>query len=246
MSMISISVVSHGQFRLVKNLLDDLDRFCLGLDFELILTLNLPEQVEIDHYHYPITVIENLKSVGFGENHNAAFRVAKGDFFCVVNPDVRLTSNLFYDLMRFHLQNQPGISAPVVRSPNGEIEDSARSFPSPIAIVIKALRGRSLIKVRPIVLQNQPDWVAGMFMLFDTNEFKDVGGFDERYFLYYEDVDICARLRLKGRLVLVCPEVSVIHDAQRTSHRNLKYLRWHITSMLRFFFSINYLRLLCR
>jgi hypothetical protein len=243
--MISISVVSHRQFNLIKNLLDDLERFCLGLDFELILTLNLPEPVEVDHYRYPIKIIENSKPNGFGKNHNNAFKVANGDFFCVVNPDVRLTSNVFVGLLGFHLANNPGISAPVVTNSNGDIEDSARRFPSPVGILSKALGIYTLAKIRHRPLQIQPDWVAGMFMLFKSSEYKGIGGFDERYFLYYEDVDICARLKLKGRPVLVCPTATVIHDSQRTSHKNLKYLRWHITSMLRFFFSINYLRLLC-
>lgn len=244
--MISISVVSHGQFELVRNLLDDLERFCQNLDFELILTLNLPEQVQVDYYHFPIIIIENSNPNGFGENHNAAFKVAKGDFFCVVNPDIRLTSNLFFELTKFHLENNPGISAPVVKNTNGEIEDSARSFPSPISILSKTLGVSGFLKERHSEFQYQPDWVAGMFMLFKSNEFEDVGGFDERYFLYYEDVDICARLNLKGKHVLVCSTVNVIHDAQRASHKSFKYLRWHIASMLRFFFSINYLRLLCR
>lgn len=244
--MISISIVSHGQFELARNLLDDLERFCQNFDFELILTLNLPEQVQVDDYYFPIIIIKNSNPNGFGENHNAAFKVAKGEFFCVVNPDVRLTSNLFVELMKFHLENNPGISAPVVTNPNGEIEDSARSFPSPISILSKALGVSAYLKERHTEFQYQPDWVAGMFMLFKSNVFEDVGGFDERYFLYYEDVDICARLNLKGKHVLVCPTVNVIHDAQRASHKNLKYLRWHVTSMLRFFFSINYLRLLCR
>jgi hypothetical protein len=79
------------------------------------------------------------------------------------------------------------------------------------------------------------DWIAGMFMLFPAAVFAKLGGFDEAYFLYYEDVDLCSRLRAQGREVLVSSGVSVIHDARRASHRNPKYLRWHLSSMLRFF-----------
>ncbi len=244
--MISISVVSHGQFQLVRELLNDIEQHCQGLNFELILTLNLPETVDVHTYTYAIQIIENLTPKGFGENHNAAFRVAKGRFFCVVNPDVRLTNNVFNKLLAFHKTNNPGISAPIVINSTGNVEDSGRNFPSPMDVFYRALGIPYARKENSAKSPSQPDWVAGMFMLFNSSDYRNIGGFDERYFLYYEDVDICARLTLKGRSVLLCKAATVIHDAQRSSHKNLKYLRWHISSMLRFFFSINYLRLLCR
>lgn len=244
--LLTISIVSHGQFDYVKNLLDDLNIFCQGLSFEVILTLNIPEIVDVDVYKFPIQVISNEKSKGFGENHNAAFLVSSGEYFCVANPDVRLKDNVFTQLLRFHVENKPGISAPLVLNSMGGIEDSARHFPTPLAIFLRVLGLDVKAKDIDYELIRHPDWVAGMFMLFTSVEYKELNGFDERYFLYYEDVDICARLALMGRLVLVCPVAVVIHDAQRSSHKSIKYMRWHITSMLRFFFSINYLRLICR
>lgn len=246
--MISISVVSHGQFSLIKNLLDDLELYCRSSNIELILTLNLPEVIDIDGYSFPVTLIRNAFVKGFGENHNAAFAVANGNYFCVVNPDIRLSNNVFDFLLPFHILHKAGISAPVVMSPQGGVEDSARSFPSPLGIALKAM---GLSKAKVVVQSNTPyleqtDWVAGMFMLFSAFDYDHIDGFDERYFLYYEDVDICARFKLKGMSVLVCPTAAVIHDAQRSSHKSFKYFRWHLTSMLRFFLSLNYLRLLCR
>ena len=88
-----------------------------------------------------------------------------------------------------------------------------------------------------------PDWVGGMFMLFPSRVFREVGGFDTGYFLYYEDVDLCARLTLRDYRVVLCHEVSVIHVARRTSHANLRYLLWHISSALRFFLSPVYRQL---
>jgi N-acetylglucosaminyl-diphospho-decaprenol L-rhamnosyltransferase len=89
-----------------------------------------------------------------------------------------------------------------------------------------------------------PDWVGGMFMFFPSAVYKQVNGFDERYFLYYEDVDLCARLTNLGFKVVFCPASKVIHLAQRTSHKSIKYLRWHLSSMLRFFMTPAYWRLL--
>lgn len=74
-------------------------------------------------------------------------------------------------------------------------------------------------------------------MLFRRDAFEAVGGFDERFHLYYEDVDLCARIRLSGKEVILCRSVEVIHDARRESHRNMRYFAWHLVSMLRFFMS---------
>jgi GT2 family glycosyltransferase len=85
-----------------------------------------------------------------------------------------------------------------------------------------------------------------MFMLFTRETFEAVGGFDERYYLYYEDVDICARLRMAGKEVVLCPTVQVIHDAQRQSHTSPRHLAWHLASMLRFFTSAPFARQVLR
>jgi len=76
-----------------------------------------------------------------------------------------------------------------------------------------------------------------MFMLFRSSTFAEIGGFDAAYRLYYEDVDLCARLRLKGYDVRLAPKAIVTHLARRSSHRNPRYAAWHLRSMLRFFTS---------
>jgi GT2 family glycosyltransferase len=80
------------------------------------------------------------------------------------------------------------------------------------------------------------DWVAGMFVAFKRAAFEAVDGFDERYFMYMEDVDICRRLNEAGWLTVVQPQVSVVHAAQRASRKNVQHLRWHVASAIRYFF----------
>jgi N-acetylglucosaminyl-diphospho-decaprenol L-rhamnosyltransferase len=242
---ISISVVSHAQIHLIEHLLHDMNQHCRALLIELILTLNLDEVLPstVDNFLFPIKVIRNPIPRGFAANHNQAFTYAVGQFFCVMNPDVRLNDNPFRALLACLQNREVGVVAPLVLSTSGEIEDSARRFPTPLKIFCKAL-GRCkgsdyLVKSNPIF----PDWVGGMFMLFPREVFKKLGGFDQRYFLYYEDVDLCARLRLKGYTVAVCPDAKVIHLARRSSHYNLKYLKWHLISMMRFFCSASFLKI---
>jgi GT2 family glycosyltransferase len=242
--LVSISIVSHGQSLLVVDLLRDLASLA-KVDLEVLLTLNIPESLTIDLAAYPfrMTVINNAAPKGFAANHNQAFRSAHGDYFCVLNPDVRLISCPFAALLDCLNNPAIGVVAPQVLSPSGHIEDSARRFPSPGKIFAK-LFGNT----RPLDYPQQHeafpvDWVGGMFMLFPRQIYQDISGFDERFFLYYEDVDLCARLCLARLQCWLCPVAQVVHDAQRSSHRRLKYLAWHLRSMLRFFLSPVYRQL---
>ena len=235
--MISVSVVSHGQGDLVSKALADLARFSDSFCFEVILTRNIPEQLPftVDDFPYPVKAIENATPKGFGANHNAAFQLAVGKWFCFFFFFFFFFANPFPLLIEALERQQTAVIAPAVLSPGGQVEDSVRRFPTPLSLAGKVL-GRGDGRY-PFVVGDETfsaDWVGGMFMLFRAEDYRHVGGFDEGFFLYYEDVDICTRLWKTGRRVLACPKVQVIHDARRTSRRNLRYMRWHATSLIRY------------
>ena len=243
---LSVSIVSHGQCELVNALLGDLQKQCNATDIEVLLTLNIPEDLPplLANSGLRVKLIRNRAPLGFGANHNRALAQAEGDFFCVLNPDVHLDSPVF-DVLMSSLQNPSlGVAAPLVVNRQGLIEDSARRFPTPLKILCKAAGGCRggdyVVGIQPVY----PDWVGGMFMLFRREVYLDMGGFDERYFLYYEDVDLCARIWLKGLSVALIPQVKVMHDARRTSHKSANYLKMHIRSMLRFFLSPTFYRVM--
>ncbi len=235
--LISISVVSHGQGTLVSEALADLAHFVDSVPIEVILTTNIPEQLPfaVDDFPYPVRNVENASPKGFGANHNAAFRLAKEKWFCVMNPDIRMPENPFPLLIEEIERQQAAVIAPAVLSPEGKIEDSIRRFPTPCSLAGKMLgRGDGRYPFAVGGETFSADWVGGMFMLFRAEDYQRVGGFDEGFFLYYEDVDICTRLWQAGRRVLACPKVQVVHDARRTSRRDFRYMRWHAASMARY------------
>lgn len=235
--MISISVVSHGQGNLVGRVLADLAGFVDAVRFEVILTKNIPERLPfpVDDFPYPMKIVENASPKGFGANHNAAFRLAEGKWFCVMNPDIRLPENPFALLIEEIDRQHAAVIAPAVLSPAGQLEDSIRRFPTPFSLARKLFGrgdGRYAFAVGDETFP--ADWVGGMFMLFRAEDYQRVGGFDEGFFLYYEDVDICTRLWQVRHRVLACPKVQVIHDARRASRRDFRYMRWHAGSMARY------------
>ena len=247
---IHLSIVSHGQAPIVSLLLDDLKMVTTTNEIIVTLTLNVPEILPFDikTFPFPIWIEKNTIPKGFGANHNAAFFNHQNDstYFCVVNPDIRLNQDPFSALLTCLKNDAIGLVAPIVMGENGLQEDSARLFPTPFKILCKVFgRGKDSdyeIKNEPIY----PDWVGGMFMLFPREIFQKLNGFNEHFFLYYEDVDLCARLRLLGYEVVVCPTSKVVHHARRSSHGSLRYLKWHLTSMLRFFCSAVFFQVIWR
>jgi N-acetylglucosaminyl-diphospho-decaprenol L-rhamnosyltransferase len=237
--VVSLSVVSHGQGHLVEALLKDVRRWT-GTRIQIIVTLNIFEDQKFlqSFSDLDIFVISNATPKGFGANHNAAFAQASGEIFVVINPDIRAHELDLGPLVETAASSSVGACAPLVLSVDGKPEDSARRFPT-----ITRLAKRIIFKKRSadFEVSSHPtvvDWVAGMFVVFRSEVFKRVGGFDERYFMYMEDVDICRRLKRHELSVVVDPRCKVIHDARRASRRDPQHLRWHIRSAIRYLFHV--------
>ena len=237
---IHVSVVSHGHGPLVRDLLRDLAGASVA-GLQVTVTLNVPEPIAIDPAAcpFPLTIVENATARGFGANHNAAFRRGPREgWFCVANPDVRVGPDLLGRLVAaLEAHPRAAVVAPRVRDQAGRLQNSARVLPTPGRLARRVLRVLPALDYPVGSGWRQADWVAGMLMMFPARTFAELSGFDERFFLYYEDVDLCCRARLAGYDVLLDEAAFVTHDGLWDSHRNPRYLRWHLASMARFFTS---------
>lgn len=234
MAMIAVSVVSHGHGAMVSQLVGQLAE-CPEVA-QIIVTLNIPETFSGFDGNKVEVITNSDRPRGFGENHNAAFLRCRQKYFCPMNPDIELQGNPFPALISSLLEHNADIAAPLVRSPSGQIEDYARRFPTLPRLLAKVFGGDGgRYSINPMDPVFFPEWFAGMFMLFRSASFAKLKGFDEGFFLYYEDVDICVRAWQQGMRLLSRPDVCVVHDARRESRRDFKYLRWHLASMLRYF-----------
>lgn len=233
MRPVTVSIVSHGHGELLPGLLADLEA-CADVD-RVILTRNVPEpNVSVLRPDW-ISVTDNARPQGFGANHNAAFRQTHTPFFAVLNPDVRFTGDPFGPLLACMQDGKSALCAPAVVNPSGSMEDSARRFPSIIDLGLKALgRYDGRLQYEPGDPPRAVPWVAGMFMLLRSADYAALGGFDEGFFLYYEDVDLCARLWKSGKRVMLCPNAQVVHDARRASRHDFRHMRWHAGGMARY------------
>lgn len=232
--LITVSIVSHGHGSMVSALLSDLS-VCPEVG-KVLLTVNIPERDVSGIDPARLAIIKNSRPKGFGANHNAAFARVNTPFFAVLNPDVRLVENPFPTLLECARAADAGLCAPAVVDAKNRLEDSAREFPTARGLLAKAFgRYDGRLNYRLGDPPRDAPWVAGMFMLFPSRTFSSVGGFDDSYHLYYEDVDLCMRLWQNGLRVRLCPTVCVVHDAQRASRRNPRHMRWHLASIARYF-----------
>lgn len=172
-----------------------------------------------------LSLIKNAHPQGFGANQNAAFALCKQPYFCVLNPDVVFDTHALRILLTALKAPGVGCAYPMQLLPNGETLDFERSLITPWQLFRR-------YALRQFGLSKSVDWISGSAMAFSSAIYRQIGGFDERYFMYCEDVDICLRLQNLG-YTLVKTQARMIHDTQRQSLHDAQHLSWHVSSLLR-------------
>lgn len=225
--VIVLSVVNHGHDAYIRRMLLSFDRFLdgSGCDIRIVITQNLPDET-IENYSskFEIKTISNKTPLGFGANHNQAFASEVGDWFIVVNPDIWLDRPLV--MSRLMETPERSLISAIVLHPSGRVADFHRSFVTPIEIW-RRFWGRST-KVRG------DGWFAAIFLAVPFRIYAELHGFDEDYFLYVEDCDLCWRAARIGVSTCVIPEWNICHAAQRQSHRSFQHFLWHSAGLIRF------------
>jgi N-acetylglucosaminyl-diphospho-decaprenol L-rhamnosyltransferase len=238
--LVSISVVSHGNTQELQHLLASLLEHEEVGRIQMIVTDNLADKLpDLDGSGWgDFVTLRNARPQGLARNHNIAFRHARGQYFCVLNPDVVFIQGILQPLIRHLERDEASIVAPLVVDSRGIPQDSFRNLPRPIELVQRRLQtslpGPELPAGAGIIA---PEWIAGVFLLMKREVFGQLEGLDENYRLYFEDVDFCTRARLKGLSLLVDKDLSIRHDANRSSRKDVRYLFWHLQSAFKFFTS---------
>ena len=236
---LTISIISHGQSKLIVPLLKNLIKFKKSFE-KIFITINIPENIKplSDLKSSKIKYIFNKYPKGFGENHNQAFKECKSKYFCIMNPDIRIEKNIFKNLIKAKEENNVNIFTPNIKKDNKNYALNCRMFPTKLYLLKKHLMlpHYEYIKKRENEVK-YTDWVGGMFMLFNSKDYKELRGFDEKYFLYFEDVDICYRANKLGFTVASSTNknLDLIHFAQRKSFKNIKYYLLYFKSFITYY-----------
>ncbi|MEN8241265.1 MAG: glycosyltransferase, partial [Chloroflexota bacterium] len=206
---------------------------------ELIIVENIPDTpIDIpSDFPLPIKFYNNKIQKGLSSNLNWAFEFAQGEYFRTLNPDVIFPDNVFIPLIKKMETDSIDIIGPLIVDHDDNIQDSFRSL-SKFYTRIVGFTGKRLNVVLPKNTKIiYPDWLAGIFLMMRSKTFRELNGFNEKYFLYFEDVDFSCRAKLNGNSIAVDAETHIIHDAQRKSRKNLRFFFMHVKSALTFFTS---------
>lgn len=233
----SLSIVSHGHLRSIRRMLAELACFYRPGRFEVVVTINDAESDPAADlstiWPGPLRLIRNASPKGFSANHNNAARLCHGELLAILDPELRFGDDPFAVLEQQLLQ--PGarlLASPTIVNARGEVEDNARELITPVALLRRYVMGGRHRRRLPGD-RDATDWIAGLFIAVAREDFVELRGFDERYFLYCEDADLSIRARNHGFDVVAVRTAPVTHEAQRMSGRSPRYFLWHAASLLK-------------
>lgn len=194
-----------------------------------------------------ITYIHSL-NLGYGSGHNVAIKKsieAGSDYHVVLNPDIYWNDNVIEELHRFMDSNKDcGFVMPKIIYPNGKTQYLCKLLPTPMDLI-----GRRFVPIKSYQEKHDYNYelhwtgydkimevpsLSGCFMFMRCSVLKEIGGFDERYFMYAEDLDLCRRIGEVSKTIFY-PKVSVVHEYEKGSYKNKKLLKYHIKSIIKYF-----------
>ncbi len=251
MSRLSVVFVNYRSGALLISALDALLRSVKRGGFEILIVNNdsASDLRLVKTCDWPSTrVIQNASNLGFGAAANAGYQQSSGDFVLFLNPDVRVQPGSVESLIRaLECHPDAGIALPQLRYPDGVLQYSCRRFYSYSSLLMRRGPWKPLFRGHPVVKTHlmydwdhssltAVDWGLGAAMLVRRAAVPGRDLFDERFFLYFEDVDLCLRMRQSGWKVLYEPAAVMIHQHRRESARPGAILarRHHLVSLVKF------------
>ena len=221
-------------------------------NLKILLSDNSPSPMPINDFACtkPLEYIFNGENLGYGRAHNKSF-FNNSDFspyILVLNPDVFFDPSMLPDLLAImHSDQSLGLTIPKVCHPHGNLQIINRRIPRPIDYVISFLSGKfktDKFKTKQYQLYQMKDMntdkpficptISGCFMLMQRNAYLEVGGFDQRFFLYMEDTDLSRRIAEKYKTV-VAANLTAYHHWSRGAYRSTRLFFLFLRSMVLYF-----------
>ncbi|QQS15691.1 MAG: glycosyltransferase family 2 protein [Candidatus Moraniibacteriota bacterium] len=235
---VSIILVNYRSREKTRNCLFSLKKADLsGISHEIIIVDNS----EADDFgkefrqEFPeVIFVRNETNSGMGSGNNLGARQARGSFLLILNPDTIVRPDAIrqlFDMMKNH--EDMGIAGPKLLNPDGTLQYSCLRFPKVWTPILRRTilgrfaphhLGRYLMTDFDHQQTRDVDWMMGSCLLIRADLYHCIGGFDERFFMYFEDIDLCRRAWREGLRVVYCPDAIVVHDHARGSARS----RWFI------------------
>jgi len=245
-TQVSACIVTHHSYEPCRAAVRSLLEQTRAVDLTLYVVDNHSQDDSLQRLadEFPDLVpIQNSDNRGFGNGHNTLLPLIDSEYHVIVNPDIEIDRDVIGELC-LYLDDHPdiGLITPMIRYPDGRDQQLPKRDPTVLSLV-----GRHLFKrrLKPIVEHYQMldedlsqvcdiEFATGCFFVIRTDLFRRLGGFDERWFMYYEDMDITRRARAQMRAVYY-PHTCVYHIWARSSSRKLKYFLMLVAGMFKYF-----------
>jgi GT2 family glycosyltransferase len=241
---LSICIVTYNSADKIGTAVSSIKNHTKDLDYKLFISDNS----STDNTHDVVkaadenaVILQNGDNIGFGKAHNAVIEHINTKYHAIVNPDIEVTSDVLSDICAF-LDDHPEISlvVPKILFPDGSEQILPKRVPK-----LKYLFGRRLSFMKKFADEytrcnevftepTEIDFCTGCFFVIRSEVFRKIGGFDDRFFMYMEDADLCKRVNEVSKL-MYCPDATVVHKWERGSHKNKKLFIIHVKSMIAYF-----------
>ena len=249
---ISIVIVNYNVKEYLAHALSSLQKALEGFSHEIIVVDNnsVDGSVSLLRSKFPqVIIIENKENLGFGRANNQALQLVNGEFVVLINPDTLVQEDTFRKLLEFFNQHpQAGAATCKIINPDGTFAiDCRHSIPTPSIALWKVLGLSRLFPHSKIfgqynltyLAENQTSQVpaiSGSFMMVRREVFERVGYFDERFFMYCEDIDLCQRINEEGYQIFYVPSTQIVHyKGESTKKDRLDYVVTFNKSLYQFF-----------
>ena len=241
-----LSIVSHGHDKFIINN-SEFSRLAKRNDITVIVLDNIQNSTLKDHcLKNRIDYLFNEAPLGFGANNNTVFKhcVSKHsmldtDYFIVLNPDVILSENEFENLVQFTDDHEPTFFTInlFLDKDFKEFDPGIRYFPNVMSYFKSFFLNLGYSYDKSIIYKPKTvDWASASFLGFKSSFYQKLNGFDEGFFMYCEDIDICARAKADGTALTFIPSIKAVHIAQKENWNIFsKHFWWHLKSILRYF-----------
>lgn len=222
---VTIIIISYNKFRYTDVCLETLKKFTQGLNYEIIvIDNNSSEDINFISHKYPeVVLIKNKSNRGFAAANNQGVNIANGEYILFLNNDTIFTENTIKKVFDFvESQSNSLFVGCRLLNTNGSYQESVMDFPSVWNIFTDSFFLSKLFKKNKFFNKNavsfdstnkitEVDVIKGAFMFCRTDSIRKLNGFDERFYFYSEELDLCKRFKNKGGKVIYYPETSIIH-----------------------------------
>tara|TARA_B100001057_G_scaffold410349_1_gene425398 strand:- start:141 stop:962 length:822 start_codon:yes stop_codon:yes gene_type:complete len=241
-----ISIVVHGtEIEELDNVIRHMNLKSIQIIYDLVIIDNKGDKkTEIFCLNNGISYINALKNVGFGAGHNLASKYFNfsHEIQLILNPDVLISADNINAAFNFiHCNKDVSLLSPKLLNEDGSIQYICRFLPSPISLTKRFISKAFNLKANPLEdklnLSNnhiEVPSIHGACFFVRSSDLESVNGFDERYFLYVEDIDLCRELSEYGSIIYL-PSCFAIHGHQRGSYSNLNLFKHHLKSFINYF-----------